>query len=88
MTKYTDNQNLQIPDKLSYSQAASLPLALATAAIGLYAERPSGAGLNPSFAIDSSINYYGQAALVIGGATSVGQYGEFSKTFYQMHTCF
>ncbi|THU85542.1 GroES-like protein [Dendrothele bispora CBS 962.96] len=61
-----------IPKQLSYSQAASFPLGLATAAIGLYANQPSGIGLNPLF--DSSVNYSGQAALVIGGGTSVGQY--------------
>ncbi|THU85449.1 GroES-like protein [Dendrothele bispora CBS 962.96] len=61
-----------IPKQLSYSQAASIPLALATAAIGLYVNQPSGIGLNPLF--DTSTNYSGQAALVIGGSTSVGQY--------------
>ncbi|THU85444.1 GroES-like protein [Dendrothele bispora CBS 962.96] len=61
-----------IPEQLSYSQAASIPLTLATAAIGLYANQPSGIGLNPLF--DTSANYSGQAALVIGGSTSVGQY--------------
>ncbi|KAF5369593.1 hypothetical protein D9758_002657 [Tetrapyrgos nigripes] len=61
----------KIPEKISYSQASSLPLALATAAIGLYAESPSGIGLNPTF--DSSVNFSGQVAIVIGGSTSVGQ---------------
>ncbi|THU90594.1 GroES-like protein [Dendrothele bispora CBS 962.96] len=61
-----------IPQQLSYSQAASIPVGLATAAIGLYANHPSGIGLNPLF--DSSANNSGQVALVIGGSTSVGQY--------------
>jgi NADPH:quinone reductase-like Zn-dependent oxidoreductase len=65
---------MKIPEKLSYSQASSVPLGLATAAIGLYAEPPNGIGLNPSF--DDSVDYSGQVALVIGGSTSVGQYGE------------
>ncbi|KAK7438605.1 hypothetical protein VKT23_017939 [Stygiomarasmius scandens] len=62
----------RIPDKISYSQAASIPLSLAAAAVGLYAKQPSGIGLNPSF--DVSINYSSQVALVIGGSSSVGQY--------------
>ncbi|THU85543.1 GroES-like protein, partial [Dendrothele bispora CBS 962.96] len=62
----------RIPEQLSYSQAASFPLGLATAATGLYANQPSGIGLNPLF--NSSMDYSGQAALVIGGSTSVGQY--------------
>ncbi|THU78564.1 NAD(P)-binding protein [Dendrothele bispora CBS 962.96] len=60
----------RIPKQLSYSQAASIPLTLATAAIGLYANQPSGIGLNPLFN-HTSANYSGQAALVIGGSTSV-----------------
>ncbi|THU85544.1 GroES-like protein [Dendrothele bispora CBS 962.96] len=61
-----------IPKQLSYSQAASIPLGMATAALGLYVNQPSGIGLNPLF--ESSKDYSGQAALVIGGSTSVGQY--------------
>ncbi|KAF5313950.1 hypothetical protein D9758_018684 [Tetrapyrgos nigripes] len=62
----------KIPQNITYSQAASIPLALATAAIGLYAESPNGAGLNPTF--DTSVDYSGDTVLIIGGATSVGQF--------------
>ncbi|KAL0570054.1 hypothetical protein V5O48_011909 [Marasmius crinis-equi] len=60
----------KIPDSMSYSQAASVPQAFATAAIGLFSTT-SGASLNPNF--DKSIQFEGQPAVVIGGATSVGQ---------------
>ncbi|KAF5336260.1 hypothetical protein D9758_016048 [Tetrapyrgos nigripes] len=61
----------KIPEKLSYSQATSIPLGLATAAIELYSDLPNGIGLNPSF---DTVDYSGQAVLVIGGATPIGQY--------------
>jgi NADPH:quinone reductase-like Zn-dependent oxidoreductase len=66
----------QIPENITYSQASSVPLCLATAAIGLYGASPSGAGLNPTFNIDTSVDYSDQTILVIGGATSVGQFGK------------
>ncbi|KAK7438618.1 hypothetical protein VKT23_017951 [Stygiomarasmius scandens] len=62
----------KIPEKISYSQAASVPLGLATAAIGLFSKKPAGLGLNPVF--DSSVSFAGQPTVVIGGSTSVGQY--------------
>ncbi|KAK1230067.1 hypothetical protein PQX77_006883 [Marasmius sp. AFHP31] len=61
----------KIPESLTYSQAASIPLGLATAALGLF-WTASGAGLNPD--LDENIQYSGKPAVVIGGATSVGQY--------------
>ncbi|KAF5336272.1 hypothetical protein D9758_016047 [Tetrapyrgos nigripes] len=72
---HANKQAMQIPQNITYSQAASIPLALATAAIGLYAESPNGAGLNPTF--NTSVDYSGQAVLIIGGATSVGQFVKF-----------
>ncbi|THU85534.1 GroES-like protein [Dendrothele bispora CBS 962.96] len=62
----------KIPEKISYDQAASIPLGLATAAIGLYSKQPAGVGLNPVF--DPSVSFAGQPTLVIGGTTSVGQF--------------
>ncbi|KAK1229506.1 hypothetical protein PQX77_007429 [Marasmius sp. AFHP31] len=61
----------KIPEAISYSQAASVPLALATAAIGLYWTE-KGAGLNPT--LDKRIQFPGQPAVVVGGSSSVGQY--------------
>ena len=60
-------------------QAASVPLALNTAALGMYsgpvAER-SGAGLIPPWTEGGREKYKGQPCIVFGGATSVGQFGE------------
>ncbi|KAK7049305.1 hypothetical protein VNI00_005906 [Paramarasmius palmivorus] len=61
----------KIPAKYSYSQVASIPLCFATASIPLFSE--NGAALNPRF--DPKVQYTGQSALVLGGSTSVGQYG-------------
>ncbi|KAL0566503.1 hypothetical protein V5O48_015507 [Marasmius crinis-equi] len=61
----------KIPEFISYSQAASVPLGLTTAAAGLFWTK-GGAGLNPT--LDKSVQFTGQPAVVIGGASSVGQY--------------
>ncbi|KAK1229507.1 hypothetical protein PQX77_007430 [Marasmius sp. AFHP31] len=61
----------KIPGSISYSQAASVPLGLATAAIGLY-WTSRGIGLNPN--LDRNVQFSGQPAIVVGGASSVGQY--------------
>ncbi len=43
------------------------------ACMGLFADAPVGAGLNPTFSWEPK--YAGQTAVVLGGSTSVGQYG-------------
>ncbi|KAL0059590.1 hypothetical protein AAF712_013641 [Marasmius tenuissimus] len=70
-TKVSVEIAAKIPENLSYSQAASIPSGLATAAVGLFWTN-NGAGLNPNF--DKNVQYPDQAAVVIGGASSVGQY--------------
>ncbi|KAL0570399.1 hypothetical protein V5O48_011557 [Marasmius crinis-equi] len=62
----------KIPNNLSYSQAASIPVTFICAAYGIFVEQPIGSGLNPKW--DPNLKYTGQHALVIGGSTSVGQY--------------
>ncbi|ESK85197.1 GroES-likeprotein [Moniliophthora roreri MCA 2997] len=62
----------RIPPNLSYSDAASIPVAFNCAAYGLLSPPPTGSGLNPS--LDKDVKYTEQSALVIGGNTSVGQY--------------
>ncbi|KIK58324.1 hypothetical protein GYMLUDRAFT_262624 [Collybiopsis luxurians FD-317 M1] len=62
----------KIPSNLSYDQAASIPLALTTATVSLFAPVPNGSGLNPTF--DPHVRYSGQSAFVAGGGTSVGQF--------------
>jgi NADPH:quinone reductase-like Zn-dependent oxidoreductase len=60
------------PIRLMYSQAASIPLCLHTAALGLYS--PRNAHLTPPWAEGGKGKYAGQAALVFGGSSSTGQY--------------
>ncbi|KAJ4471034.1 GroES-like protein [Lentinula edodes] len=62
----------KIPKNLSYAQAASVSLTFTTAVYGLLPAHPIGMGLNPTF--DDTVSYPEEAALVIGGSTSVGQY--------------
>lgn len=64
----------QIPNSLTYYQAATIPVTFFTSVIGLYAPKPLGAGLEHSF--DGKPRYTGQPAVILGGSTSVGQYGQ------------
>ncbi|KAF5371295.1 hypothetical protein D9758_004249 [Tetrapyrgos nigripes] len=60
-----------IPENLSYTQAASVPVGLSTASVGLFSNEPTGLGLNPSF--DANVKHSGPV-VCIGGGTSVAQY--------------
>ncbi|KAJ7505084.1 GroES-like protein [Mycena galericulata] len=62
----------KIPPNIDYAAAATIPLGYATAAIGLLAAQPAGAGLNPTY--DPNVNFSGQSAFVLGGSSSVGQF--------------
>jgi len=65
----------KIPANVSFDQAATIPLGLATAAVGTYYDRTPRGGAALSAPWDGGKDKYtGQAALVIGGASSVGQY--------------
>lgn len=68
----------QIPENISFDQAASVPLGLATATIGLYtpAEGRGGAGLVAPWKEGGRGKYAGQPIVIFGGSSSVGQYGE------------
>ena len=76
----------KIPPNLTYEQAATVPLCLATAAIGMYKPKSpqvlpngfdtGGAGLTPPWAEGGMEKYRGQAAVVFRGSSSVGQFGE------------
>ncbi|KAJ6576889.1 chaperonin 10-like protein [Mycena vulgaris] len=61
----------KIPANITYSQAATIPVTFTCVAIGLFAPKPFGAGLEPPF--DRKPHHTGPA-LVIGGSASVGQY--------------
>jgi len=62
----------KIPPNIDYAQATTLPAGYSTAAVGLLAALPAGAGLNPTF--DSKVNFSGQPAFVLGGSSCVGQF--------------
>lgn len=63
----------QLPDKTSFDEAATFPITFTTACVGLFAPAPIGLNLNPTFSWDKL--HKGESALVIGGSTSVGQFG-------------
>ena len=65
---------MQIPDNLSYEQAATLPLGLGTAAIGMYG-RTNGIGLMPPWKHGGVGKYRNMPILIFGGVGSVGNYG-------------
>ncbi|KZT72281.1 GroES-like protein [Daedalea quercina L-15889] len=70
------NVTAKIPDNLSFEEAATIPVGLATAAVGLFyhgAESGS-AGLYPPWETDGRGKYTGEAIFIVGGASSVGQY--------------
>ncbi|ETW83489.1 quinone oxidoreductase 19 [Heterobasidion irregulare TC 32-1] len=64
---------------VSFERASTLPLGLATASIGLYAEKicRGSAGLYPPWEESGRGKYKGQPILVIGGASSVGQFSAY-----------
>ncbi|VDC00280.1 unnamed protein product [Peniophora sp. CBMAI 1063] len=75
----------KVPKNLSYEEVVTLPLGLATAAIGAYKPRHSevrpadkhdigGAGLTPPWEADGRGKYAGQVAVIMSGSSSVGQF--------------
>ena len=76
----------RVPDNLLYEQVATLPLTLATVAVGAYKPRHSevrasdkhdigGVGLTAPWETDGRGKYAGQAAVITSGSSSVGQFG-------------
>ncbi|KAJ7584414.1 GroES-like protein [Mycena floridula] len=61
----------KIPEQLSFSQAATIPLGLTSALGGLWAPKPLGVNLEPSWDLKP---HYSGPAVVVGGSSSVGQY--------------
>jgi NADPH:quinone reductase-like Zn-dependent oxidoreductase len=69
---------LQKPDNISFDEAATIPLCLSTAAIGLYdspREGSYGVGLTPPWEPNGAGKYKDQGILVVGGSSCVGQFG-------------
>ncbi|KZV71137.1 medium-chain dehydrogenase/reductase like protein [Peniophora sp. CONT] len=74
----------KVPSGLSYEEIVSVPLALATAAIGAYQAKSStlypsgqdtgGAGLVAPWEAGGRGKYAGQVAVILGGSSSVGRF--------------
>ncbi|KAF7320750.1 RTA1-domain-containing protein [Mycena chlorophos] len=62
----------QKPKNVSFDDAATMPITFTTSCMGLYAPAPIGLALNPTFSWDKP--QAGKSALVIGAATSSGQF--------------
>ncbi|PSR72330.1 hypothetical protein PHLCEN_2v11778 [Hermanssonia centrifuga] len=65
----------KIPPNVTFDQASTIPLTLATASCGLYNTKPNGgAGFSAPWEEGGFGKYAGQPILVIGGSSSVGQH--------------
>jgi len=64
----------KIPSHLSFDEAAATPCAIAAAVTGLYCAKPHGAELTLPLEPSERGKDAGKPLIVLGGATSVGQY--------------
>lgn len=69
----------QIPEAISFAQASTIPLALATAAIGLISPYSAGnlGGAEPFWEDGAKGSYRNKLIVVLGGSSAVGQFGGF-----------
>ncbi|EJF65089.1 GroES-like protein [Dichomitus squalens LYAD-421 SS1] len=65
----------QIPSGFSFDEVATLPVAIATAVLGMYNHHPSSKSAHfiPPWVESGLTAYAGKPALIMGGASSVGQ---------------
>nr|BAK40869.1 medium-chain dehydrogenase/reductase like protein [Phanerochaete sordida] len=63
----------KIPPNLSFEEASTIPLTLATAALALYSPKPQGIALAAPWEAGNRGKYAGEPIVVIGGSSSVGQ---------------
>ncbi|KAI0091060.1 GroES-like protein [Irpex rosettiformis] len=67
----------KLPSNLTFEQGSSIPIALETAAFGLYSSElptgPCGAGLTPPWQAGGRGKYAGQPIVILGGSSAVGQ---------------
>jgi NADPH:quinone reductase-like Zn-dependent oxidoreductase len=68
------SQTARTPAFLTSDQVATIPVALAVAAIGFYGEKPKGAGLKEPWNNFAEKAYAGKATVILGGSSSVGQF--------------
>ncbi|KAJ2932485.1 hypothetical protein H1R20_g4577, partial [Candolleomyces eurysporus] len=64
----------KIPSGISYDEAASIPLALTSAYVGLYNASPHGAGFDAPVNPGARGKYADTPIAIIGGSSSVGQF--------------
>ncbi|RPD72426.1 GroES-like protein [Lentinus tigrinus ALCF2SS1-7] len=66
----------KVPDNITFDQAASVPTCLATVATGIWAHEPGASSVDfPAPWEEGGLTKFkDQAALIIGGSSSVGQY--------------
>ena len=69
---------LKLPSNITFEQAASIPLTLATAIVGMYADRetPEVPHYTAPWVDGGESKYKGEPIIIFGGASSVGQFGE------------
>ncbi len=74
---------LQIPENISFESAATVTSALITSFLALYNQESEqeSLGLRPFWGEGGSPAYAGKPIFIIGGATSLGQYGTFQSGF-------
>ncbi|KAH7907118.1 chaperonin 10-like protein [Hygrophoropsis aurantiaca] len=65
----------KIPDQLSFDEATTLPLGIATAAVPLYSPAPKGLAYEAPWEDHGRGKYAGHPILILGGSSTVGQYG-------------
>ena len=68
---------IQIPDNISFDQAASVPLGVATVATGIWAHHPEANSVDfpAPWEEGGKTKFVGQPVLILGGSSCVGQYG-------------
>ncbi|RPD78285.1 GroES-like protein [Lentinus tigrinus ALCF2SS1-7] len=73
--QYSLPERLQIPPKLSFDQAATLPVAISTAVLGMYNQRPESTSAHLIHPWNEAGHnaYAGKPILIVGGSSSVGQ---------------
>ncbi|KAF9527448.1 GroES-like protein [Crepidotus variabilis] len=64
----------KIPANVTYDEAATIPICLGTAFSALFSEVPHGAGLPAPWTSEGRNIGSGKAILILGGASSVGQF--------------
>ncbi|EKM58613.1 uncharacterized protein PHACADRAFT_253077 [Phanerochaete carnosa HHB-10118-sp] len=73
----------KVPSNITLDQAATIPLTMATAALGLYDKKQKpfgGIGLTPPWEEGGRGKYAGEPIVILGGASGVGQHAiQFAK---------